>query len=98
MKKITLSLVVFCASLMVACGNAEVDKINQLVKEATEQTKSAKSSQEVAAIAFKLQTEMDEISKESGNKVSFGKSVDETLAKYQKAAEAKLAEFGVELK
>ncbi len=97
MKRYLLSLIVCFASLMVACGNAEVDKINELVVEATELTKAAQSSQEVAEIAAMLQTKMDEITAVAGNKISFGKSVDEALAKYQEAAKAKLAEFGVVL-
>ncbi|MFI3248690.1 MAG: hypothetical protein R3Y39_06125 [Rikenellaceae bacterium] len=98
MKEIFLSLALFCASFMVSCGgNAEVDKINQLVVEATEQTKAATSSQEVAKIAAELQAEMDKITAEAGDKLTFGKSVDEALAKYQEAAAAKLAEFGIEL-
>lgn len=97
MKRILLAFVVLCAAFMVACGNSAVDKINQLVVEATEQTKAAESAQEVADIAMNLQAEMDKITAESGEKVSFGKSVDDALAKYQEAAAAKLAEFGLEL-
>lgn len=97
MKKIFLSLIVLCATLMVACGNTEVEKINQLVVEATEKTKNAESAQEVAEIATTLQAEMDEIAAKSGEKLSFGKNVDDALAKYQEAAAAKLAEFGIGL-
>lgn len=94
MKKI-LSLIVLCAFLMVSCGNSEIDKINQLVVEATEQTKAAKSYEEVAEIAINLQAEMEKITAESGEKLTFGKNVDDALAKYEEAAAAKLAEFGI---
>lgn len=97
MKKILISLFVLCACMMVSCGNSEVDKINQLVIEATEQTKAATSYEQVAEIAQALQDAMDQIEAESGSKIAVGKSVDESLAKYQAAAEAKLAEFGIEL-
>ncbi len=96
MKKILLSFVVMCAGLMVSCGNAEIDKINQLVIDATEQTLAAESPDQVVEIALELQGEMEKITAESGDELSFGKSVDEALAKYQEAAAAKLAEFGIE--
>ncbi|MFR9524440.1 MAG: hypothetical protein SNH94_07700 [Rikenellaceae bacterium] len=97
MKKIILSFAVLCAGLMVACGNAEIDKINQLIVEATEQTLAAESSEEVAQIATTLQEEMEKIAAEAGDKFSIGKSVEEALTAYQEAAAAKLAEFGIEL-
>lgn len=97
MKKILISLIVLGAGLIVACGNAEIDKINQLVATATEQTAAAISSQEVAQIAITLQEEMDKIAESAGEKISFGKSVDEALTKYQEVAKEKLAEFGIEL-
>ncbi|MFI3324115.1 MAG: hypothetical protein SNI45_03050 [Rikenellaceae bacterium] len=95
MKKILLSFVVMCAGLMVSCGNAEVNKINQLVIDATEQTMAAESPEQVVQIALTLQDEMDKIAAEAGDEVSLGKSVDEALEKYQEAAAAKLAEFGI---
>ncbi len=82
---------------MVSCGNAEVDKINELVVKATENTQKAESAQQVADIATALQKAMDEITAESGDKLTLGKNVDEALVKYQEAAKAKLAEFGVEM-
>ncbi|MFI3333377.1 MAG: hypothetical protein SNI51_06525 [Rikenellaceae bacterium] len=97
MKKIFLSLIVVCACFMVACGSAEIDKINQLVVEATEQTKAATTPEEVATIANNLQAEMDKIAAEAGDKLTFGQDVDTALAEYQAAAAAKLAEFGIEL-
>ncbi|MFI3330639.1 MAG: hypothetical protein R3Y38_02420 [Rikenellaceae bacterium] len=97
MKKILLSLVVLCASIMVSCGNAEVDKINELVAAATEQTAAATTVQEVIVIANNLQAQMEKIAAESGDKLSFGKNADAALAKYQEAATAKLAEFGLNL-
>ncbi|MFR9649270.1 MAG: hypothetical protein SNJ33_04680 [Rikenellaceae bacterium] len=98
MKKIQLALIALCAAVVVACGgNAAVDKINQLVLDATEQTQAAESIEEVAQIAASLQEEMDKITAEAGDKLTLGKSVDESLAKYQEAAKAKLGEFGIEL-
>ncbi|MFR9534691.1 MAG: hypothetical protein SNG49_07610 [Rikenellaceae bacterium] len=97
MKKFYLSLVVACACLMVACGNAEIDKIQELVVEATEQTKAAKSAEEVGEIANELQEAMDQIAAESGDKLTFGKDVDEALTEYQKVSAAKLKEFGIEV-
>lgn len=93
MKKILLSLAVLCACLMVACGNAEVDKINELVVSATEQTLAATSFEEIAAIAMNLEAEMAKIEAEAGEKLTLGKDVDEALAAYQQAAAAKIAEF-----
>ncbi|MFR9603603.1 MAG: hypothetical protein SNG02_07000 [Rikenellaceae bacterium] len=97
MKKFFLSLSLLCACMMVSCGNAEVDKINELVIEATEQTAAATTPDEVAQIATELQAEMDKIGSESGEKISFGKNADESLAKYQEVVKAKLAEFGIGL-
>lgn len=82
--------------MLTSCGNAEMDKINQLVIEATIKTEAATSPEEVGKIATDLQAAMEKIEAESGEKISFGKSVDEALDKYQKAAAAKLAEFGIE--
>ncbi len=97
MKKVLISLFAFCAFAMVSCGNAEVDKIGQLVVEATTATAAATSPEEVAKIATDLNAEMAKIEAEAGGKLTFGKNVDAVLAEYEKAAKAKLAEFGVEL-
>ncbi len=93
MKKISIFLIALCAVAMVSCGNSVVDQINALVVEATEQTKAAESTQEVADIAANLQVEMEKITAESGDKLTLGKDVDEALGEYQAAAEAKLAEL-----
>lgn len=83
--------------MVVACGgNSAIDEINQLVKEATKQTKAANTSDEVVAIALDLQKEMSRIEAEAGEKLTYGKSVDEALEKYQEAAKDKLKEFGIE--
>ncbi len=97
MKKIVFLLFASCAILITACGNAEVDKINKLIIEATEKTMSVDSAQDVADIATTLQEEMDKIAAEAGSKISFGKDVNDALTKYQEAAAAKLAEFGIEM-
>lgn len=97
MKNFTLTLIALCACFMVACGNAEVNEINQLVEEATEMTMEATSAMEVGQIAADLQAEMDRITAESGDKVTFGKSVEEALVAYQEAVAVKLQEFGVEM-
>lgn len=97
MKKIIFSLMVLCATLLVSCGNSEVEKIKQLVVDATEQTMAAESAEEVAQIAMGLQAAMEEIAAESGNKLTIGKGVESELLQYQEAAQAKLAEFGLEM-
>ncbi len=97
MKKFLFLLLVSCAFFTTACGNAEVDKINSLIIEATQQTENAKSPEDVATIAITLQAEMDKIDAEAGSKLSVGKSVQEALTKYQQTAAAKLAEFGIEM-
>lgn len=96
MKKIVLSMIALCASLMISCGNSEIDKINDLIVEATKQTKTAETAQKVAEIATNLQAEMDKITAESGNKITFGKDVEKVLAEYQKAAQEALKSMGIE--
>ncbi len=68
-----------------------------LVVEATELTEAAVSTDEVVKIATDLQEQMDIITAEAGNQLTFGADIDEALAKYQEVAASKLAEFGIEL-
>lgn len=95
MKKFYLALIVLCASLMASCGNSEIDKINQLIEDATEQTAAATSAQEIVEIAQNLDVEMAKITEASGDQLTIGKNADAALAKYQEVVTAKLAEFGM---
>lgn len=83
--------------MMIACGDAAIEEISKLVVEATEKTMAAESPLEVMTVAVKLQEDVEKISKESGNKIFFGKSVDAVLESYKEVTAAKLAEFGLEL-
>ncbi len=96
MKKIILSLVALCAVALVSCGGKAMGEIENAVKAAIEQTQAATSIQEVGAAGLQLEAEMQRIQAEAGDGFAFTGEANKLIEEYQKTAEAKLAELGVQ--